>query len=289
MTSASPIQIADWRFELISENEQWLDMAAARFRDFLSSRKIDCESRDPASCRHVDIEYRVVAGAPSADELHRNRAVALDGERRGRILLLRGAEFRACIQLSPPRIQISGPLAVYPLDLVFRAFMIEADGSLVFHAAAVEDQGKAWLLTGPSGSGKSTFASLFPNRAVCDEMAAVRRQNGRLELVSLPFWSGRSAVAPLEAVLFLRHGRSNRRHPLDRAKALERLRRQVFWPTWQARSITHTLDQLADLIESTPVDDLFFRPDRSVWRQLSSTEPRFEQGIEPSTVSGATT
>ncbi len=270
MTLTEPLRIGDWQLRLVCRSRRWRRAAAARFQGFTGNSPLRTQPSDENTqeIRSVEAEYRVVGAKPTADQLHRARAVPLSGHRQGQSLRLRGAGFEASIDLDEPRVVISGPLATYPLDLVLRAFMIEADDALVFHAAAVEHHGKAWLLTGPSGSGKSTFASLFPDRAVCDEMAAVRRRRDRLELVSLPFWNGRASVAPLEAVLYLRHGTSHQRRPLTHHEALERLRRQVLWPTWQADSVTHTLDQLADLIDSAPVHDLFFRPETSVWQQL---------------------
>jgi hypothetical protein len=59
---------------------------------------------------------------------------------------------------------------------------------------------------------------------------------------------------------------------LASSDALQRLRRQIAWPTWDAAAMGRCLEALAQLLETVPVDELAFSPSASVWTQLSGGE-----------------
>ena len=88
--------------------------------------------------------------------------------------------------------------------------------------------GSFHFLTGPSGAGKSTTARLWQQRGdatvLCDDRIIVRQMEGAFRAYGTP-WHGdipavSPASAPLERILFIRHGAENRLTPLRPAEYL---------------------------------------------------------------------
>jgi hypothetical protein len=62
---------------------------------------------------------------------------------------------------SPPgdaRQAAFGPMGIYLMDRLCYHLADRSQGGMLFHAACVSREGKAWMLPAPSGSGKSTLA-----------------------------------------------------------------------------------------------------------------------------------
>jgi hypothetical protein len=97
---------------------------------------------------------------------------------------------------------VDGSAAAYEaaLQLTLQVALLPWGVLWVHGAAAVDHQGRAWLLPGASGAGKSTLTreAGWP-RALADEMVAIRpRNDGGFEVFGTPFWSHGRAL-PLDA------------------------------------------------------------------------------------------
>ena len=169
------------------------------------------------------------------------------------------------------RVELTGPLATYPLDRLIQTLWYESHRQgLMIHAAALAEGGRGWIFSGPSGVGKSTLAGLFPEHALCDEFVALTLDGASPRLGSLPFWTSRRGNAELAGIHLLRHGCRDHRRRLDTGEAFARLRREVVWPTFDPDALNRAFTTLCQLIESVPVWELAFRPGREVWRVIQS-------------------
>jgi len=144
--------------------------------------------------------------------------------------------------------------------------------SLVFHGALLSDGTSTYLCCGHSGAGKSTLATLLRGRALCDELALVRRCSARgFEGASLPYWDARPGSAPLAGVFVLEHAPLHRRRRLESGAALRELRQHLCWPTERPDLLAQAFTNLARLVQEVPVWRLGFRRDAGVWELI--TEP----------------
>ncbi len=147
---------------------------------------------------------------------------------------------------------------------IYRAICHEISlrGGMVFHAAVIEVDGKAYAFTAPSGTGKSTHVSLW-HRAFGDKVQMLngdkpilREKNGTFIAYGTP-WCGkegwqRNASAPLAAICFLHRAAENSILPMPKEKAVEQIFSQLLKPNTPA-GLTETL-RLADLlIRNVPI------------------------------------
>ena len=168
---------------------------------------------------------------------------------------------------------MAGPLATYPIDRLIQVLAYEtAHHGLVIHGAALAEGDHGWLASGPSGCGKSTLAGLFPERALCDEFAALELDDRIPRLAALPFWQSRRGSATLCGIYLLQHGATDRRRRLRGGEAFARLRREVLWPTWDSAAMVRAFDTLGEALDRVPIWELAFRPHRDVW-QVIRREP----------------
>lgn len=214
-----------------------------------------------------EVDGPLPAGLASATAVH-TEPHAVQSTSEG--FVVRGTTFTVTANLGAARMLVRGPAAAYPIDAALRYLLpVLLDDGLVFHATALADDENAWLCTGPSGSGKSTLAGLFPDRALCDELAVVRRGGAGWQLHSLPYWRSRPAELPLAGICALRRGATDQRSPLTGLEAVRRLSATVSWPSARPVRMAETLRLVAALAEEVPIFDLAFRPDPTVWRVLA--------------------
>jgi len=174
------------------------------------------------------------------------------------------------VDLIRRRALLSGPRALYPLDNLLRHLLPEVvPDALIVHGAALSDGVRGFVASGPSGSGKSTLAALVQDRALCDELTAVRINGSGPELVSLPFWKARPGTRPLNAIFLLRHGQCHELRRLSPSEAVRRLARQVSWPVLRPDSVRRCFERLGRIAEEVPVWDLAFRPTPDVWNLIA--------------------
>lgn len=155
------------------------------------------------------------------------------------------------------------------LDGVLRSLMpavIAPD--LMMHGALLTDGHRGFFCCGVSGSGKSTIASLFPEAALCDELARLHVGAEGVEVRSLPFWKARPATVGLSGIFMIEHGVEQRRTRLDQPKAIKALRRHVYWPVDDPELMHQSFEVLADICREIPVFRMAFRPEPSIWNTM---------------------
>lgn len=131
----------------------------------------------------------------------------------------------------------------------------------VFHGAAIEYGGKAYLFTAPSGTGKTTHINLW-KQYLGDKVDIINGDKpiikaGNISTVYGTPWAGkegyqRNASAPLKAICILKQGKENKITKLEVAEAVNHLMRQVYLPS-DSSALSKTLELLGTVIENTPV------------------------------------
>ena len=235
------LRLAGLSLQVLSEDAAWLGDVKQRFGDFVGG--------GPG-------EFRIVYRLGRPRKRHGNPLFCWPG-------------FEAEVDLSSRTAVCRGPAAVGHLELFLqRLLAVVLEDGLVLHGAALADESYGWICSGPSGAGKSTIASLFPERALCDELVAVRVTRGAASVHALPFYTSRPGAARLAGILMLEHGPEHVRTPISPHEAMRRLAQQVLWPgsAFDAR----TAATLLTLAETVPAYMLTFRPDRGVWPVLTA-------------------
>ncbi len=264
---------------ICSSDDGWLEQVSVRYGGFLVAGM-----PAPGAIRldyHVEGEEEPSPEALRDARLGGLQSQAVEGTMAGACVEFRGVGFRAFWQLAAGHLEIWGPRAVYPMDLLLQALWYGCHPhALIVHATALSDGTSGWLCAGASGSGKSTLAALLPERAMADELVGVLVEAGPSELVALPFWTARPARVPLCAVHCLRHrqdieipdGGPHLRRRLGVPEALQHLRRQIAWPTWDAAAMARCLETLGRVLEMVPVYELAFSPRAGVWPHVIECE-----------------
>lgn len=131
----------------------------------------------------------------------------------------------------------------------------------VFHGAAIEYNGKAYLFTAPSGTGKTTHINLW-KQYLGDKVDIINGDKpiiyvGDKSTVYGTPWAGkegyqRNASAPLKAVCIIKQSKTNSITRLEKGDAVNHLMRQVYLPQ-DPIVLSKTLALLGKIIENTPV------------------------------------
>ena len=131
----------------------------------------------------------------------------------------------------------------------------------VFHGAAIEYDGNAYLFTAPSGTGKTTHINLW-RKYLGDKVDVINGDKpiirvGEASTVYGTPWAGkegyqRNTSAPLKAICILKQGKTNNIVRLPKSVAVNHLMRQVYLPH-DSVALSKTLALLGTMIESTPV------------------------------------
>lgn len=131
----------------------------------------------------------------------------------------------------------------------------------VFHGAAIEYDGNAYLFTAPSGTGKTTHINLW-RQYLGNKVDIINGDKPIIKAGEIPTvygtpWAGkegyqRNASAALKAICILKQGKINNITRLDKRDAVNHLMRQVYLPQ-DPVSLSKTLALLGAIIETTPV------------------------------------
>ena len=134
----------------------------------------------------------------------------------------------------------------------------------VFHGAAIEHGGNAYLFTAPSGTGKTTHINLW-RKYLGDNVSMI---NGDKPIISVGEnsvvygtpWAGkegyqRNVNAPIKAICILKQGKTNCISRLETNDALKHIMHQVYMPQ-NVVMLSKTLELIGKLIENTPVYEL---------------------------------
>ena len=149
---------------------------------------------------------------------------------------------------------------------------------LLLHSAGIVRRGMAYLFSGPSDAGKSTVCKLLANEPsftiLHDEIMAIAQTEEGFHAWSTPL-NGEmparySISAPLRAVFFLKHDRTNYATRLGGRKAAGQLALSLLPPYITTNGHlkfepAESLRLALTLAERIPCYELHFRPDHGFW------------------------
>lgn len=129
----------------------------------------------------------------------------------------------------------------------------------VFHGAAIEYGGEAYLFTAPSGTGKTTHINLW-RKNLGNKVNIINGDKpiiniGQKATVYGTPWAGKEGLhnnisAPLKAVCIIKQAKTNRIVRLTVKEAVDYLMRQVYLPQ-DATALSKTLYLLGSMLEKT--------------------------------------
>ena len=260
-TAARPsltLRLAGVGIVLSASDPAWLPFVRERYAQFIADEEPEFT---------VDL---VTDPAPTGGARCPEPGIAWPREDGDEAFAIRGPSVLVEADLRRARGVVRGAPAAVGIDVLLRHLLpaLVRDG-LVLHSAGLADAGAAWACCGPSGAGKSTLAALLPERALCDELVALRLDGERFVLESLPFRRARPAALPLRGICCLRHAPVHRRVRLDPSMAARRLARVGPWPSYSPTAMRSSFAALARLVEVCPVYELGFAPTPDVWATLA--------------------
>ncbi len=131
----------------------------------------------------------------------------------------------------------------------------------VFHGAAIEYKGDAYLFTAPSGTGKTTHINLW-HQYLGSKVGIINGDKPIINVSDNPVvygtpWAGKEGLhknvsAPLRAICILKQGKTNNIVRLATKDAVSHLMRQVYLPQ-NAAALSKTLQLLGIMLEKTQV------------------------------------
>lgn len=135
-------------------------------------------------------------------------------------------------------------------------------GAILFHAAAVMVEGKAYAFSAPSGTGKSTHILLWRKRygklveMINGDKPFLRERDGVFTVYGSP-WCGKegwnkNVSAPLAGLCFLSRDKENSITPMDADEALPRVFTQMIKPP-TAEGVAETMRTADSLIRNVPI------------------------------------
>ncbi len=112
------------------------------------------------------------------------------------------------------------------------------ENTIVFHSSAIEIDGQAYVFSAPSGTGKSTHTKLWREyfadkrvRMINDDKPLIKIDSD-IMVYGTP-WRGKERIgenikAPIIGICFLKQGKSNKIHQIDKEEAIPKLLRQTY-------------------------------------------------------------
>lgn len=135
--------------------------------------------------------------------------------------------------------------------------------AFLFHSAAVEYKGRAYLFSAPSGTGKTTHLKLWMKnygdrlQIINGDKPVLRfAENGGFTVYGTP-WSGKegwqnNCSAPLGGICFLFRGETNRIGQITAAEAAPMAFKQILFPK-EPVTLARMLSLVDDLLSAAPV------------------------------------
>lgn len=156
-------------------------------------------------------------------------------------------------------------------ELLFRTRLLYA-GGLVFHASAVDDNGRGIVFAGPTGAGKSTQADLWSGLAgvkrIADDGVVVRATNSAVMCYDMPWRSDKLAShnhkAPLGTIILLEQAPENELRLLSPSIAAPMLLVRTFLPYWDKSLMQRAVANLDTIVARVPIYHLRCRPEKAV-------------------------
>ncbi len=146
---------------------------------------------------------------------------------------------------------------------IYRAIaeQLPAFDRFVFHGAAIEHAGNAYLFTAPSGTGKTTHINLW-RKFLGDKVSMINGDKPIINVTDNPIvygtpWAGkegyqRNTCAPIKAICILKQGTTNNIIRLETNDAIKHLMCQVYMPK-DTIALSKTLALMGKIIENIPV------------------------------------
>lgn len=142
------------------------------------------------------------------------------------------------------------------------AEQLPAFDGFVFHGAAIEYGGKAYVFTAPSGTGKTTHIRLWAQhlrgavKIVNGDKPILRLTGTGVNVCSTP-WAGkekwqRNCIVPLGALCLLRRGDTDRIRRITPSKYVSELLRQTYLPE-NGDMLDKTLTVLDEICKRVPI------------------------------------
>ena len=156
-------------------------------------------------------------------------------------------------------------------ELLLRTKILLTDG-LVFHASAIDDNGRGIVIVGHSSAGKSTQASFWnqvPGALVINEDRIAVRSSKRCAMCYGMPWGSKANItlnhsAPLSALILLEQAPQNDIKRLSPSVAAPLLLACAFLPYWDRALMQRAMTNLNKLLECVPVYLLRCRPEPAV-------------------------
>lgn len=164
---------------------------------------------------------------------------------------------------------------VHPLDQLLMMYALAERDGAIFHASAVELDGKGFLLPGRSGAGKTTISRLFAaerHTLLSDDRVVVKKIQDEFYAFGTP-WAGDAGIAenrrlPLHGIFFIVHGNENRIDKITLKEAFARLMPVTSIPWYDKKVMPDILSFCEDIVMNVPAYELHFRPDSEVVKFL---------------------
>lgn len=163
------------------------------------------------------------------------------------------------------------------------ALLAFRQGGLLIHAAGLLRAGRAFLFSGRSGAGKSTTTRVsldLPGvAALSDDLVLLMPGPDGWLAQGTPFWNpetpqalrtGQTACGPLAGLFRLVQDKAVFARPLGPAEAVAGLLSDLPIVPVDARRVPALLSRLNNLVAATPVAELHFRPEPSLWSAVDA-------------------
>jgi hypothetical protein len=156
-------------------------------------------------------------------------------------------------------------------ELILRTAILFT-GGLVFHSAAIDDNGRGIVIVGHSGEGKSTQANFWnhvPGALVINEDRNAVRSSTSVTMCYGTPWAGKSNIArnheaPLSALILLEHAPKNDIQRLSPSVSAPLLLARAFLPYWDQSLMLRAMANLNGILARVPVYRLRCRPEPEV-------------------------
>ena len=131
----------------------------------------------------------------------------------------------------------------------------------VFHGAAIEYEGNAYIFTAPSGTGKTTHINLWKknlgnNVKIINGDKPIIKSAKKSVVYGTP-WAGKEGYqsnikADIKGICVLKQAKENKIYRLSNSQSITHLMKQVYMPNNET-ALQQTLGLLGNLIENTPI------------------------------------
>lgn len=260
--------IANFRVQVVGDNEAVFDRLRTTYADFLAANDVQ-----PL----VTIALTVTAGVQFLEQKRgstwETQVKLADGQMQYTSYFERG---EVDFEKGLGRVEIAPQASMENFLRVIYAVLCLQHGGLLLHAAGVIRNGEGIVFFGPSGAGKTTTAGIAAQsaRVLSDDLVIIRPHNGQYKLHGVPFRGAMQEVqnpnvsAPLKAVFRLQQGVSHAIQPYTTLKAASELVAAAPFVVQEPRLGRKLIDVCTRLAQSVPVAQLNFRRDDGFWKEI---------------------